>query len=159
MRGISFMLTTRQVRDRTKRVTRRVGWKNLKAGDKLLACVKCMGLEKGERREVICTIVVTAVTREALCRIADYPNDCALEGFPELAPEEFVSMFCKHHRGCLPHTIITRIEFDYVDDATTTAVPNVQKQPPRSRQRRPELLVRELQDGVRQRPRRRRHIR
>ena len=40
MRNISFMLTTQQFRNRTKTVTRRMGWWNLKPGDIL------MGVEK-----------------------------------------------------------------------------------------------------------------
>ena len=38
MRNISFSLTTRQFRDGSKDVTRRVNWQNLKPGDHLMAC-------------------------------------------------------------------------------------------------------------------------
>lgn len=64
-RNISFALTTDQIRDRTKTVTRRKGWKFLKAGDTLNACVKCMGLRPGEQIErlAIIRVVDRAIAR------------------------------------------------------------------------------------------------
>jgi hypothetical protein len=53
MRLISFSLTTRQVRDGSKTVTRRLGWADLKPGERLQACVKCMGIPKGGHVEKI----------------------------------------------------------------------------------------------------------
>jgi hypothetical protein len=47
MRRISFALTTTQVQNRTKTVTRRLGWNNLKPGDRLQPIYKGMGVEKG----------------------------------------------------------------------------------------------------------------
>jgi len=44
-RNISFALTTKQIRNRSKTVTRRLGWLHIKKGDVLNACVKCMGLK------------------------------------------------------------------------------------------------------------------
>lgn len=107
---MSFFLTTQQVRDRTKDVTRRLRWADLKPGDRLQAVVKCMGLKKGEKRQLLAVIEIVSVTSEPLAAIADYPNDCAREGFPELSPDEFVEMFCRSQR-CRPETIIRRIEF------------------------------------------------
>ncbi len=49
MRNMSFMLTTQQMQDRTKDVTRRVGWWFLKPGDVIMAVEKGMGLKKGEK--------------------------------------------------------------------------------------------------------------
>ena len=48
MRNMSFSLTTEQIRNRTKDVTRRLGWKNLKPGEHFRAVEKCQGLKKGE---------------------------------------------------------------------------------------------------------------
>ena len=45
MRHISFFLTQSQVRARTKSVTRRLAWKNVKAGDLMLGVVKAQGLK------------------------------------------------------------------------------------------------------------------
>ena len=60
MRNISFMLTTEQIINRTKTVTRRNGWKNLKKGDLLCGARKCMGLRPGEKMERLSTIRVCA---------------------------------------------------------------------------------------------------
>lgn len=43
MRSMSFMLTTRQIRERSKDVTRRLGWEKLKPGDRLHAMRKVHG--------------------------------------------------------------------------------------------------------------------
>ena len=47
-RNMSFALTTKQIEDETKDVTRRNGWWFLKPGDQIWAVEKCMGLKKGE---------------------------------------------------------------------------------------------------------------
>lgn len=98
-RNMSFALTTEQIRNRTKTVTRRLGWKFLKVGDVLNACVKCQGLKPGEKIEQLCQIRVVGVRREPLCYIANEPNGTALEGFPELTGAGFVKMFLSHMGG------------------------------------------------------------
>jgi hypothetical protein len=117
MRNMSFALTTEQIINCTKTVTRRMGWKFLKPGDKIYAVKKCMGLKKGEKVEGLAILTVKNVRQESLKTITDDDiegiNECAREGFPWLYPGEFVEMFCKSHKGCKPETIITRIEFDY----------------------------------------------
>jgi hypothetical protein len=83
MRMISFALTTAQVRDRSKTVTRRPGWKTLKPGTSLQPVVKAHGLKKGEHVEKIGgPIRVVAVDRVVLEDIA--LQDMHREGFPEL---------------------------------------------------------------------------
>jgi hypothetical protein len=118
VRNISFQLTTEQIRNHTKTVTRRLAWGGLKPGDQLQACVKCMGIKKGEKIEKICVIEVTSVRVEWLDRMAvdaQYgAKEAALEGFPEMTGQEFVRMFCKHMK-CEPSTKVTRIEFKYLD--------------------------------------------
>ncbi|QDT07976.1 hypothetical protein K227x_64060 [Rubripirellula lacrimiformis] len=83
-RNISFALTTQQIRDKTKTVTRRKGWKFLKPGDILNGCVKCMGLRPGEKIERLGQIYVTDVRREPLNLIQD---GAAKEGFPEMSAD------------------------------------------------------------------------
>jgi len=113
MRNISFALTTQQVRDRQKTVTRRLGWKNLQPGTLLQPVVKGMGLKKGETVEKIGgPIRVVSVRREPLGIIHSY--DVEREGFVALTGSEFVDMFCKHN-GCRPMDEVTRIEFEYVN--------------------------------------------
>lgn len=120
-RNMSFALTTEQVRARTKTVTRRRGWGFLKPGDRLNACVKCMGLTKGETVERLALIEVVSVRREpltALMRHEQYGRDEATrEGFPGLDGKQFVEMFCKYMRPKLGGlTEVTRIEFRYVEE-------------------------------------------
>ena len=111
------MLTTDQIRDKTKTVTRRKGWTSLTPGTVLNACVKCMGLKPGEKIERICQIRVTDVRREKLSamNILRYGDkEARLEGFPEFSGSEFVRMFCDHMGGDR-HQMVTRIEFEYVE--------------------------------------------
>jgi hypothetical protein len=93
-----------------KSVTRRLGWSALTTGTRLLAVRKAMGLRKGEKQHSLGEIEVVRVDREPLHAIAQYDDDCAREGFPNMSPNEFVAMFCKH-MGCKPATLVTRIEF------------------------------------------------
>lgn len=111
MRNMSFSMTTEQVRNRTKTVTRRFGWWPLKPGDKLCAVEKGQGLKKGERVKRICQIEVVSVREEYLSEITY--SDCILEGFPDLEPGEFIVMLCKSS-GRSQYDAVNRIEFKYV---------------------------------------------
>ena len=132
-RNMSFSLTTDQVRNQTKTVTRRKGWWKNKAGKRLLqvgdivnACVKCMGLKPGEKIERICQIRIVNVRREPLANTflndelqfsQDHAsNEAALEGFPEMQGREFADMFCDHMGGDESQEV-TRIEFEYMEDS------------------------------------------
>ena len=125
MRNMSFALTTRQVLDHSKDVTRRLGWLFLKDGDLLRPVKKCMGLRPGEKLDVLTDpIRVVSVRRERLdLMITDIEygfKECEREGFglhPDYRwPSAFVGMFCASHKGCTPETIITRIEFAYGEE-------------------------------------------
>jgi len=117
--NISFSLTTHQIREKTKFVTRRNGWKKAKKGQVLNACVKCMGLKKGEKIEEICKIRLIHVRREKLNQMTYFPIygrlECVAEGFPHLTPEKFVEMYCKH-MNVNPEDEVTRLQFEYVED-------------------------------------------
>lgn len=115
-RNISFALTTDQIRNKTKTVTRRKKWLFVKSGEILNACVKCMGLKPGETIERICQIRVTDVRREKLSLMLNRKygdNEAKLEGFPAMYGDQFVYMFCDHMGG-KPDQEVTRIEFEYV---------------------------------------------
>lgn len=116
MKNISFQLTKAQILSRTKTVTRRIGWENVKVGDRLQACEKCMGLRPGQKLVKLCVIRVQSVRRESLSRLVANRQyglvEVSLEGFPELSPEAFVEMFCRK-MGCDPATFVTRLEFSY----------------------------------------------
>lgn len=110
-RAISFALTERAFLDGDKTVTRRVGWRDLKAGDELAVVRKAMGLRKGEKRVLLGHIRVTTVRRERLDAID--AADCAREGFPEMTPAQFVEFFRKAAR-CPPDEWVTRIAFERI---------------------------------------------
>ena len=112
-RSLSFALTEPQFIDGSKDVTRRLGWLRLKAGDRLRAVRKAMGLKKGEKAHVLGEIEVVSVRREPLSWITG--EDVIREGFPAMTPIEFIAFFCKSHAGCSPATEITRIEFRKVE--------------------------------------------
>lgn len=106
------MLTTEQVKNKTKTVTRRLGWWFLKPGDILNAVEKCQGLKKGEKIKKICKIVVINTNSERLWDINQ--SELVAEGFPNLTSGQFIEMFCKSHKGCTPKTLVNRIKFKYV---------------------------------------------
>lgn len=111
MRYMSFMLTTDQIRNRTKTVTRRLKWNKLQPGDLLHACVKCMGLKPGEKVQKLAVIRVKSVHNEPLHDIT--LEDVRKEGFPLLDTTGFIDMFCKN-MTCESHALVNRIEFEYV---------------------------------------------
>ena len=108
---MSFMLTTEQVRNKTKTVTRRLGWWNLQPGEMVNACVKCMGLKKGEKIEKICQIRIISTRAEPLDAITQ--DEVIREGFPEWDRRQFVTMFLDHN-NCAFGEIVNRIEFEYI---------------------------------------------
>ena len=110
-RNISFFYTAEQVRNKTKFVTRRLGWIFLKVGDVLNACVKCQGLKKGEKIEKICQIRIVNVQRERLYKITQ--AEVIKEGFPNFSRQQFIEMFMEN-MGCAFNIVLTRIEFEYI---------------------------------------------
>lgn len=113
-RNMSFRITTEQIRNRTKTVTRRLGWKFLKPGDILNACVKCQGLKKGERVEKICQIRVISSRLEPLNAVTS--EDVEKEGFPSMSPLDFMIMFAQANKVKEPTTPVNRIEFEYIEE-------------------------------------------
>ena len=94
-RNISFSMSTEAVRNRTKTVTRRLGWDFLKPGDLLMACEKCQGLRKGEKVKRLGLIRVVSVRSELVGDIDLFYTDeeCVKEGFPHLTTKQFEVMF------------------------------------------------------------------
>ena len=116
MRNISFSMTTEAVRDRSKTVTRRLGWWKLKEGDVLQAVEKAQGLRKGEHVKPICLIRVVSVLAEPIWRVSVYPqSETACEGgFPHLSTAQFIEMF-RSANHCDYGALVNRIEFEYVE--------------------------------------------
>jgi hypothetical protein len=121
MRMMSFALTERQLMDGSKTVTRRTGWQNLRAGDRLLAVRKAMGLKKGEKIHPLCEIEVVSVRREYVGSIMHEPGDARREGFPDMTEADFADFFCKKMRATLD-TPVNRIEFRKVPGSERVAV-------------------------------------
>lgn len=108
MRNMAFSITTQQMYDKTKSVTRRLGWSFLKPGDIVMAIEKGQGLKKGEHIKKIYPIEIVSIRGESLSSITI--EDVAREGFPQMNVPQFVRMFAKSH-GCDVHTMVNRIEF------------------------------------------------
>ena len=127
MRNLSFALTTRQMRERTKTVTRRKGtwWsKVLKPGDLVCAVEKSQGIPKGGLVR-LGVIRVVSVRTEPLNRVSDPGplvdeygpygfQETAREGFPGWGGGAFVKMFLEHMGGDY-RQVVTRIEFEHVE--------------------------------------------
>lgn len=128
MRLMSFALTTAQILDRSKTVTRRMGWKNLKPGDQIRAVKKAMGFKKGEKvGPPLAVIEVVSVRREPLDAMLDDPkyghDEFLAEGFTFDDRVDTYAQLCvwcawfAESHGCDVSDEVTRIEFRYVDEA------------------------------------------
>lgn len=111
-RLMSVSLTEQAVVDRRKTVTRRLGWTFLKPGDRLTLCRKVMGRKPGEPLVRLAEVEVVSVRREHLFDIL--ADDVEREGFASMTPPEFVRFF-GDHMGCGPMSLVTRIEWRYLD--------------------------------------------
>ena len=116
---MAVSLTEDAVRARTKTVTRRLGWKFAKPGDRIQLCRKVMGRKRRdgtvEPLDRIAVVELVNVWPERLDSIS--PIEVAREGFPRMTPIEFVDMFCRAMR-CAPDTQVTRIEWRYLPEAS-----------------------------------------
>ena len=120
-RNMSFALTTEEIKNRTKTVTRRIGWGFLNPGDIVNACVKCMGLKPGEKVQRLAQIRIVRTRIEPLSRMIQQPeygaSEAAKEGFPGWTGEQFVEMFMDHMPTKFgAGTLVNRIEFEYVKE-------------------------------------------
>lgn len=113
MMRMSFGLTEAQFVDRTKDVTRRLGWRNARVGQRVRGVQKAMGLKKGEKSHELGVIEFTEVSRERLDAITE--DEVRREGFPGKSRGWFIEMFCAA-MGCRPDTEVTRIAFVHVDE-------------------------------------------
>lgn len=120
MRLISFSMTTAAFVEGRKTVTRRVGWVNLRPGDRLMAVEKGQGLKKGEKVVRLGEIEVVSVRQERLDAIT--AEDVAREGLDgATTPDDFVRLFCKGNKFARGDTQVTRIEFRKVESASCSS--------------------------------------
>jgi hypothetical protein len=114
---MSFFYTQQQFIDRTKDVTRRKGWRNLKPGERFMAVKKGQGLKPGEKLEYLGECECVANYSEPLYAITLYGDkDVRREGFPHLTPQQFIEMFCEHMGGDA-NQMVQRIEFKVLNHA------------------------------------------
>jgi hypothetical protein len=156
VRHISVAMTTPQIRNQTKTVTRRVGWTFVKVGDLLQPIVKGQGLKKGETVETVgAPIRVVRVRREPLSRMRDEVaygiEECRREGFgehPDLWPSAFVEYFAAGHH-CDVDDDITRIEFEYTVTLAVAQADFMRQHGPHLHRRAGEEFGRERSDDPR----------
>lgn len=108
---MSVALTEDAVRERRKTVTRRLGWKFAKPGDRITLCRKVMGRKPGEPLVRLADVEIVSVRRERLDAIT--PDDVWREGFEGWTEHDFINVFCEH-MGAWDGTFVTRIEWRYL---------------------------------------------
>jgi hypothetical protein len=113
-RLMSVALTEQAVVERQKTVTRRLGWRFLKPGDRLTLCRKVQGRTAGEPLERLAEVQVVSVRPEPLYMVQLDDREVEREGFPGMTGRQFVQFFCQHMR-CQATTQVTRIEWRYLD--------------------------------------------
>ena len=120
MRHMSFSLTAPQIRERSKTVTRRMGWRFLRPGDLIRAVEKGRGRKAGEPIRPLAVLRVVDVRVEPLVRLLAEPryaeDELPREGFPCWTRDDFVARFCRTHGLKSANADVTRIEFDYAEE-------------------------------------------
>ena len=131
-RLMSVALTEEAVVARRKTVTRRLGWRFAKAGDRITLCRKVMGRKPDEPLVRLAEVEIVSVRREPLfaMRDEDIPREAVplrdAFGHPRFdewyddtglpTATAWVSWFA-WAMDCLPDTDVTRIEWRYLDPA------------------------------------------
>ena len=111
MRNMAFSMTKDQILNKTKTVTRRLGWWFLQPGDRVQAVEKTQGLKKGQKVKPLAVLEIISTRAEPLCDITQ--EDVLREGFSNMEAKKFIEMFCdKLEVRC--DQIVNRIEFKYV---------------------------------------------
>lgn len=111
---VSFALTTPQIMDESKDVTRRSGKRQYKPGQRIQAVNKCMGFKRGEHPVKLKLLEVVSSRWEPL-NIIDQA-ECVREGFPHFTPQQFIDMYCKANK-VKPDSLVQRIEFKYIKES------------------------------------------
>src|SRR5262245_34341536 len=116
---MAFSFTSPQILDRSKTVTRRIGWRFLRPGDLVEAVEKARGLKKGEPVRRLAVLRVRSARVEPLARLRADPryaeDELPREGYPCWTLDEFLDFFCRTNRLTSANADVTRIEFEYVD--------------------------------------------
>lgn len=128
-RLMSVSHTEAAVVARTKTVTRRLGWRFLRVGDRLTLCRKVQGRRNGEPLVRLAEVEIVSVRREPLVAMTD--ADVAREGVPIVdrwggqrfdevyldtdlpTATSWISWFAGE-MGVRPYDDVTRIEWRYL---------------------------------------------
>lgn len=127
-RLMAVSLTEASVMDRTKTVTRRLGWRHLRPGDRLTLCRKVMGRRRADgtveplvrlaevevvdvRRDKLWAITDDEIAREA---VLDQPWVEVYVDSGQPTPQAWVWWYCEQF-GVQPDAEVTRIEWRYLD--------------------------------------------
>jgi hypothetical protein len=127
---MSVSLTEDAVRERRKTVTRRLGWRFAKPGDRLTLCRKVMGRKPGEPLVRIAEVEVVSVRREKLAALTI--DDIWREGVPiavftpgdstheqlcdDCRRANWIGWFART-MGVSTESEVTRIEWRYLEGA------------------------------------------
>ena len=113
MRNMSFMHTADHIRNRTKTVTRRTGWRFLKPGDLVMACERTRGLKQGQ----IVRLAPLRIISNTGGWLHEMPqSDVAREGFGDMWIGSFIDMFYRINGLARSQAVwCNRIEFDYLE--------------------------------------------
>jgi hypothetical protein len=138
-RLMSVAFTEQAVVERRKTVTRRLGWWETKhgrrivvPGDQLTLCRKVMGRKAGEPLVRLADVEIVGVRREPLWWLTDpdIPQldpltgrswttygraEMVREGFPGMAPADFIRTYFTDAQGIPADAEVTRIEWRYLD--------------------------------------------
>jgi len=109
---MSVSHTEQQVEDRSKSMTRRLGWKMVRVGDHLTLCRKVMGRKPGEPLVRITEVEITAIREERLWEISH--EDVIAEGFPDWSTDQFIEFFCRQFK-VQEWVVVTVLEWRYLD--------------------------------------------
>ncbi len=116
MRNMSFSKTVKRIKDRSKTVTRRLGWADLKPGDLFCAIEKGQGLKRGEKVQRLAVLRCVSNQAEPLTprQVRRHgPDEVRREGFPGMSVRNFVKFFCRE-MAVREGRMVNRIEFEYV---------------------------------------------
>jgi hypothetical protein len=124
---MSVSMTADAVIERRKTVTRRKGWRFLKAGDRLTLCRKVQGRKPGEPLVRLAEVEVVIAERQPLDLLVNPTIDprwaireMAREGFPGMDPWEFIERYFIASQRMQSDDDVTRIEWRYLDGEAVT---------------------------------------
>lgn len=98
-RLMSFAHTVEQIRAGTKTVTRRLGWENLRPGERFWAVERLRGLKKGSHVKRLALLECVSNRREPIAAVLTASvAEISKEGFPAMGPGGVLADVCLHQQ-------------------------------------------------------------